>query len=79
MGGTRDDMAKSLICSSYRSANKGAQFVLKGIPTEEDLTSNNYIDIAHEQFQHLFNFIFGVFVRGIRVVFNKVMILMTDQ
>jgi hypothetical protein len=45
----------------------------------EDLPSNNYIDIVYEEFQYLFNFNFGVFVHGIRVIFNKVMFLVTDN
>jgi hypothetical protein len=38
----------------------------------EDLTTNNYKDIFYKEFQHLFNFNFGVLVLEIRVVFNKV-------
>jgi hypothetical protein len=34
----------------------------------EDLTTNNYIYIVSEEFQHLFNFNFRVLVRGIRVI-----------
>jgi hypothetical protein len=34
----------------------------------EDLPSNNYINIVYEEFQHLFNFNFGVLVHGIRVI-----------
>jgi hypothetical protein len=45
----------------------------------EDLTTNNYINIVDEEFQRLFNFNFEVLVRGIRVVFNKGMFLMTDH
>jgi hypothetical protein len=45
----------------------------------EDLSSNNYINIVYEEFQHLFYFNFGVLVRGIRVIFNKVMFLVTDH
>jgi hypothetical protein len=45
----------------------------------EDLSSNSYINIVYEEFQHLFNFNFGVLVRGIRVIFNKVMFLVTDH
>jgi hypothetical protein len=44
----------------------------------EDLTTN-YKDIVNEEFQHIFNFNFGVRVGGIRVVFNKVMLLMTGR
>jgi hypothetical protein len=45
------------------SANKGAQFIPMGIPTLlEDLPPNNYINIVYEEFQHLFNFNFGVVV-----------------
>jgi hypothetical protein len=39
----------------------------------EDLPSNNYIDIVYEEFQNLFHFDFGILVRGIRVIFDKVM------
>jgi hypothetical protein len=57
-----------------RSANKGAQSVPMGIPTLlEDLTINNYKDNVDEEFQHLFNFNFGVLVPEIRVALNKVM------
>jgi hypothetical protein len=45
----------------------------------EDLHSNNYIDIVYEEFQHLFNFNIGVLVRGMRVIFNNVMFLVTDH
>jgi hypothetical protein len=45
----------------------------------EDLPSNNYIDIVNEEFQHFLNFNFGVLVRGIRVIFNNIMLLMTDN
>jgi hypothetical protein len=41
--------------------------------------SNNYIHIVYEEFQHLFNFNFGVLVREIRVMFNKVVFLLTDH
>jgi hypothetical protein len=41
----------------------------------EDLTTNNYKDIINKEFQHLFNFNFGVIKCGIRVISNKVMIL----
>jgi hypothetical protein len=34
----------------------------------EDLTTNNYKDVVDEEFQNLFNFNFGVFVHGLRVV-----------
>jgi hypothetical protein len=44
-----------------------------GRPDHQQLT-----DIVGEEFQHLFNFNFGVLVRGFRVVFNKVVYLMTD-
>jgi hypothetical protein len=44
-----------------------------------DLTTNSCKDIVHEEFRHLFNFNFEVLVRGIRVVFNKVMFLVTDH
>jgi hypothetical protein len=44
----------------------------------KDLTTNNYIDIVYKEFQDLFNFKFGELVRGIRAVFNKVMLLMTN-
>jgi hypothetical protein len=37
----------------------------------EDLTTSNYIGIVDEEFQHLFNFNFGVLDRGIRAVFKK--------
>jgi hypothetical protein len=57
-----------------RSINKGAQFVPMRNSNRllEDLTTNNYKYIDDEEFQHLFDFNFGVLVRGIRVVFNKV-------
>jgi hypothetical protein len=45
----------------------------------EDLSSNNYMNIVYKEFQHLFNFNFGVLVHGIRVIFNKVMFLVTDH
>jgi hypothetical protein len=48
-----------------------------GIPT--DLSSNNYINIVDEEFQHLLDVTFRVLVRGIRVMFNKVMFLVTDH
>jgi hypothetical protein len=44
-----------------------------GIPTD------NYKYIVDEEGQHLFNFNFRVLLRGIRVVFNKVVFLMTDH
>ena len=50
-----------------------------GIPNSllEDMPSNNYINIVDEELQHLFNFNFGVLVCGIRVIFKKVMFLVT--
>jgi hypothetical protein len=37
------------------------------------------LDIVYEEFQYLFNFNFGVLVHGIRMIFNKVMFLVTDH
>jgi hypothetical protein len=65
-----------------RSANNVAQFVPMGIPTDCLKTcppTCNYINIVYEELQHLFDFNFGVLVRGIRVIFNKVMFLVTDH
>jgi hypothetical protein len=45
----------------------------------EDLPANSHTNIVYEEFQHLFNFNFGVLLRGIRVIFNKVMFLVTDH
>jgi hypothetical protein len=45
----------------------------------EDLPSNNYINIVSEEFQHIFNFNFEVLVHGIRVMFNKVIFLVTGH
>jgi hypothetical protein len=45
----------------------------------EDLSSNNYLNIVYEEFEHLFNFNFGVLVHVIRVIFNKVEFLVTDH
>ena len=39
----------------------------------------NYEDIVNEEFQHVFNLNFRVLVRGIKVVFNKAVFLMTDH
>jgi hypothetical protein len=58
-----------------------AHFVSMGIPTDcwktRMICNNKYI--VGKEFQHLFNFNFGVLVRGIGVVFNKVLFLMTDH
>jgi hypothetical protein len=63
-----------------RSANNGTQFVPMGLPTVlENVSSNNYIHIVYEELQHLFDFNFGVLARGIRVISNKVMFLVTDN
>jgi hypothetical protein len=45
----------------------------------EDLPSNIYINIVYKEFEHLFNFNFGVLMRGIRVIYNKVVFLVTDH
>jgi hypothetical protein len=57
-----------------RSVNKGAQIRTHGNSNRllEDLTTNNYKYVVDEGFQHLFNFNFGILVREIRVVFNKI-------
>jgi hypothetical protein len=51
-----------------------------GIPTDlEDLPSNNYINTVYGEFQHDFSFNFGVLVLAMRVIFDKVMFLVTDH
>jgi hypothetical protein len=44
----------------------------------EELITNSYKDFVFEEFQYLFNFNFRLFVLGIRVVFKKIMVLITD-
>jgi hypothetical protein len=52
--------------ATYEYKNNGAQFVPMGIPT----------DYKDKEFQHFLDINFEVHVRGIRMVFNKVMLSM---